>query len=180
MSIRKLIRKSRNLKNSTIKSINKKPPILQFQNFEQKQSIHHYPHTWTRPVWSRRLTKVRPPWILCKATHPQSLTFLPTSSVDKSPQYLVLLTQTRLSFRGCACLGSESRESAAGDEAAEAEVEQSRADENGLVLSFWKKKQNERVATDSGLERRDIRGTDLSSKDMDAFVASSRRAVMLR
>lgn len=48
--------------------------------------------TWTIPVWSLRLMKVRPPWIRWRATHPQSLTRLPTSFSVNSPQYWFLLT----------------------------------------------------------------------------------------
>ena len=68
--------------------------------------------TWTRPVWSLRLRKVREPWRRWRATQPQRRTRLPRSSVDKWPQKLVRVTHWRelelellFLLRGCGGLG---------------------------------------------------------------------------
>lgn len=57
------------------------------------QKEMHFVPTCTIPEASLRLRKVRPPWILCKATQPHNLTRLPTSVTPKSPQFAVLFTQ---------------------------------------------------------------------------------------
>lgn len=113
-------------------------------------------NTWTMPVWSLRLRKVRPPWSLWRATQPQRRTRLPTSLIDNWPQKPVRETQSRVvvvSLKGIDGLG--------GRVSVEAEVEKTTClvflgsgFEEWCLKMVWRRGRQ-------GVERRVTRGRDL-------------------
>lgn len=126
-------------------------------------------HTWTVPVWSLRLRKVRPPWTRWSATHPQRRTHLPTSSTDNSPQNPVRPTQWSVSSRGIVGLGVAMRVSVEEEEEGVDEAEEtektvlfkgrgSAFGKKGLKRTLW----NERRK--GGLGRKDMSGKALKRK----------------
>lgn len=109
---------------------------------------------------------MRPPWTRWRATHPHSVTRLPTSSADNSPQKPVRATH----WRGVGGLGLGMRVSEA---EAEAEIEAEKMEVclgRGLEREGFRRRMVwEWERRGRGLERRGMRGKVLRRRDM-AFV----------
>lgn len=134
-------------------------------------------------MWSLRLRKVRPPCTRCRATHPQRVTRLPTSSGVNSPQRRVRETQLSDSLRGGSDGFEEAVVTAAFAVSAEAETEKAATEAALLMLLllvFF-----ESVLIDVGLirnkedrvllERKEMKGRDLIRRDIAASLTYCNR-----
>lgn len=120
--------------------------------------------TCTMPVWSLRLTNVRPPCTRCRATHPQSVTRLPTSLVVNSPQKPVRDTHWRVSERGAANL----------EWVLGVSTESTEAEKKAILLVVSGSGFDLKMALRRGddLERSDIRGKARSRRDISLYLTS--------
>lgn len=110
---------------------------------------------------------MRPPWTRWRATHPQSVTRLPTSAVDSSPQKPVRVTH----WRGIGAIGVLGLEMGVVEEEVE-EEEEDEEEKMEVCLGSGLGKEGLRIrkAWDRrgfrGLERRGRRGNVLRRRDM--------------
>lgn len=131
-------------------------------------------------MWSLRLRKVRPPCTRCRATHPQRVTRLPTSSGVNSPQRRVRETQLSDSLRGGSDGFEEAVVTAAFAVSAEAETEKAATEAALLMLVFFEsvlivvgliRNKEDRVL----LERKEMKGRDLIRRDIAASLTYCNR-----
>lgn len=131
-------------------------------------------------MWSLRLRKVRPPCTRCRATHPQRVTRLPTSSGVNSPQRRVRETQLSDSLRGGSDGFEEAVVTAAFAVSAEAETEKAATEAALLMLVFFEsvlivvgliRNKEDRVL----LERKEMKARDLIRRDIAASLTYCNR-----
>lgn len=131
-------------------------------------------------MWSLRLRKVRLPCTRCRATHPQRVTRLPTSSGVNSPQRRVRETQLSDPLRGGSGGFEEAVVTAAFAVSAEAETEKAATEAALLMLVFFEsvlivvgliRNKEDRVL----LERKEMKGRDLIRRDIAASLTYCNR-----
>lgn len=131
-------------------------------------------------MWSLRLRKVRLPCTRCRATHPQRVTRLPTSSGVNSPQRRVRETQLSDPLRGGSGGFEEAVVTAAFAVSAEAETEKAATEAALLMLVFFEsvlivvgliRNKVDRVL----LERKEMEGRDLIRRDIAASLTYCNR-----
>lgn len=122
---------------------------------------------------------MRPPCTRCRATHPQIVTRLPTSSAVNSPQKRVRETQLSDSLRGGSGGLEEAAVTAAFVVSAEAETEKAATEavlltllllmffESDLIVVGLMRKKKDRVL----VERKEMKGRDLIRRDIAASLA---------